>query len=59
MHGVRRSRAGAMRGTIARVLIGVASRRRRLRWAMQWATGWQPFKRFKDDKVPVLSQRWQ
>ena len=59
MQGVRRSHAGALRGTIARALIGVARRRRRLCWAMQRATGRQPLKRFQDDKVPVLSQRWQ
>jgi hypothetical protein len=26
---------------------------------MQRAAGRQPLKRFQDDKVPVLSQRWQ
>ena len=59
MQGVRRNHAEALRRAVARALIGVARRRRRLCWAMQWATGRQPFKRFKDDKVPVLSQRWK
>ena len=56
MQGVRRSHAGALRGTDTRARIGVA---RRLCWAMQRATGRQPLKRFQDDKVPVLSKRWQ
>ena len=59
MQGVRRSHAGALRWTVTRALIGVARRRRRLCWAMQRAAGRQPLKRFHDDKVPVLRQRWQ